>query len=279
MVIINNNAIANGAFTNSIKVTVKDVFGQAVVGEKVLFSASNGAAIVDSGGETDATGSVTALVTSMFVGASDVTAKVNSSTMQMRVNFIVNAFSGVYVNGHTFRIDEGFPTTAFAGASFQLRLPAGSPREFDWRSNSSSASVDSDGRVTLSRGNSSSILITATPKLGGGSMSYRLRIATWFIPPTGRSVIYADAVNTCIAQGGRIPNLSEFTQGYGKARSKGTLFQEWGDLTSYNVGFTRNHIWLVENTVLWVSDPSIGNLIKFTGRIDSAVNRASCVLL
>ncbi|WP_392560810.1 Ig-like domain-containing protein [Orbus sturtevantii] len=67
--------LANGADSHKIQVDVKDVYGNAIVGQKVSFTASNGASIVQDA-ITDENGRVIVDVTSLTAGESNIVASI-----------------------------------------------------------------------------------------------------------------------------------------------------------------------------------------------------------
>lgn len=84
-----NNAVANGSAANQVQATVVDDHDNPVSGALVSFSATNGATI-DAQGRTDASGHVSASLTSLTAGGSSVTATVNGGTQRVDVTFIAD---------------------------------------------------------------------------------------------------------------------------------------------------------------------------------------------
>jgi len=86
LIVVADNAYANGRAMNAVKSTVKDANGNPVPNITVAFAADNGA-VINSGGTTDSDGNVIVMVTSTSTGASNVTATVNGSSQTVQVHF------------------------------------------------------------------------------------------------------------------------------------------------------------------------------------------------
>ncbi|QWZ75390.1 Ig-like domain-containing protein (plasmid) [Enterobacter roggenkampii] len=91
MATIDNNAVANGTATNSVRALVTDAYGNPVGGMAVSFSATNGAVI--AGGTTGADGIVDVTLTSTRAGVSTVTASINGTSQTTNVTFIADMSS------------------------------------------------------------------------------------------------------------------------------------------------------------------------------------------
>ncbi|XTZ39993.1 Ig-like domain-containing protein [Salmonella enterica] len=98
LVVVKNNAIANGKATNSVKATVTDAGGNLLHGQTVNFSAGNGAKITSSG-KTGSDGTVEVTLTSLQAGASKVTATINGSSRSQSVNFVADNATAEIVAG------------------------------------------------------------------------------------------------------------------------------------------------------------------------------------
>ncbi|MEX2954835.1 hypothetical protein AB4K01_26960, partial [Serratia fonticola] len=98
---------------------------------------------------------------------------------------VASEFTGISVNGHTFGMAEGFPSTGFTGARFTLNV-SGQASNYTWdnwdNSGGSWVTVDDSGNVSFTaKGNSTPVTITATPKGGGVPLIYTFSVNTWFI--------------------------------------------------------------------------------------------------
>ncbi|HAV1831570.1 TPA: hypothetical protein JG914_004403, partial [Enterobacter hormaechei subsp. steigerwaltii] len=89
MIVVKDNAFANGSDANNVKVTVKDAKGNVLADQPVAFSADNGATVVLTA-NTDSNGEITVPVTTTLVGSSTLTATTNGSSQSVTVNFVVD---------------------------------------------------------------------------------------------------------------------------------------------------------------------------------------------
>ncbi|WP_172824139.1 Ig-like domain-containing protein, partial [Escherichia coli] len=84
-----DNAVADGAMANTLRVRVTDAFGNALAGQTVSVLADNGAT-VSPAVTTEPDGTVEISVTSQTAGISTVTASINSSSLSRDVTFIAD---------------------------------------------------------------------------------------------------------------------------------------------------------------------------------------------
>ncbi len=84
-----DNAIADGAMANTLRVRVTDAFGNALAGQTVSVLADNSATTAPTV-ITEPDGTVEISVTSQTAGASTVTASINSSTQSQNMTFIAD---------------------------------------------------------------------------------------------------------------------------------------------------------------------------------------------
>ncbi|MFQ2509944.1 inverse autotransporter beta domain-containing protein, partial [Aeromonas caviae] len=87
LIVVSNNAVADGIATNSVSATVTDANGVPLANQVVLFSADNGA-VINSSGTTDADGHVLMTISSVKAGVSKVTATIKSSVQSVDVSFV-----------------------------------------------------------------------------------------------------------------------------------------------------------------------------------------------
>ncbi|WP_343551009.1 inverse autotransporter beta domain-containing protein [Pantoea sp.] len=140
------------------------------------------------------------------------------------------------VNSHNFAVNSGFPTTAYPGASFKVRLKDASPADYDWRVNGAAdaVTVDADGVVTLHNSGAAGkdITITATARQGTATATFNFRVRQWF-SPTGRKSAASSLPILCDgSNNNHQPELSDMSQGT-NVRGVGTLWSEWGDGLPY----------------------------------------------
>ncbi|WP_227462606.1 inverse autotransporter adhesin IatC [Escherichia coli] len=84
-----DNAVADGATANTLRVRVTDAFGNALAGQTVSVMAGNGATVAPTV-ITEPDGTVEISVTSQTAGISAVTASINSSSQSRDVTFIAD---------------------------------------------------------------------------------------------------------------------------------------------------------------------------------------------
>ncbi|WP_447870673.1 hypothetical protein [Serratia fonticola] len=165
---------------------------------------------------------------------------------------VASEFTGISVNGHTFGMTEGFPSTGFTGAKFGLNVP-GQASNYTWDNGGSSwVTVDDSGNVAFTaKGNSTPVTITATPKAGGASLTYTytFTVGSWFINNGYNGFgSWSDTVAWCTKQGLNLPTINDMTMGTG-VRGMGSLFSEWGSMDKYR------EAWFGLNSY-WTSDQS-----------------------
>ncbi|WP_213845901.1 inverse autotransporter adhesin IatC [Escherichia coli] len=90
LVVSQDNAVADGATANTLRVRVTDAFGNALAGQTVSVLGGNGATTAPTV-TTQPDGTVEISVTSQMAGTSAVTASINSSSQSGDVTFIADA--------------------------------------------------------------------------------------------------------------------------------------------------------------------------------------------
>ncbi|WP_032140392.1 Ig-like domain-containing protein, partial [Escherichia coli] len=87
--VMQDNAIADGAMANTLRVRVTDAFGNALAGQTVSVLADNSATTAPTV-ITEPDGTVEISVTSQTAGTSTVTASINSSSLSRNVTFVAD---------------------------------------------------------------------------------------------------------------------------------------------------------------------------------------------
>ncbi|HCO5569526.1 TPA: inverse autotransporter adhesin EaeX/Air, partial [Escherichia coli] len=87
--VMQDNAVADGATANTLRVRVTDAFGNTLAGQTVSVLADNGATVTPTV-TTEPDGTVEISVTSQTAGISTVTATINNSTLSQNVTFIAD---------------------------------------------------------------------------------------------------------------------------------------------------------------------------------------------
>ncbi|MFP2680385.1 Ig-like domain-containing protein, partial [Escherichia coli] len=87
--VMQDNAVADGAMANTLRVKVTDAFGNTLGGQTVSVLADNGATTAPTV-TTQPDGTVEISVTSQTAGTSVVTASINNSSQSQNVKFIAD---------------------------------------------------------------------------------------------------------------------------------------------------------------------------------------------
>ncbi len=150
-------------------------------------------------------------------------------------------FASLTSAGENIAVSAGFPTTGFDGAKFKLNLPAGiQTGDFTWSSSDNNAVSVNAGEVTLNSTTHGAVTITAAPNSGNGdTYSYTFTVQHWFTHGADFTWTSLDkATSDCAAQGGTVPgrglltNGSVGAQGGGTTGKVGSLFGEWGNMST-----------------------------------------------
>ncbi|EFM6017628.1 hypothetical protein G9U78_004896, partial [Escherichia coli] len=89
LVVSQDNAVADGATANTLRVKVTDANGNALAGQTVSVTAGNGATVAPTV-TTQPDGTVEISVTSQTAGTSAVTASINNSSLSQSVTFVAD---------------------------------------------------------------------------------------------------------------------------------------------------------------------------------------------
>lgn len=129
----------------------------------------------------------------------------------------------------TFSLNEGFPQTGFAGASFSIITDETTP-DIRWASSdSNTARVEQNGNVTLLKKGAATISASTR----GTTQQYIINPATWFIIKNRFNEEMGDfsqADAYCKSQGDALPPIEVLSRNYGVDPYVGTLWNEWGYL-------------------------------------------------
>ncbi|HEJ6984603.1 TPA: hypothetical protein SMF26_004713 [Serratia marcescens] len=138
----------------------------------------------------------------------------------------------IKVNGHTFAVNEGFPTTGFQGAQFTLELDDANASDYKWQSSASWMTVE-NGVVTFTgKGDGKEVTITGRNENNGRIAHYKFRLWGWFTE-------YPDTMSFSEARKvaglpSRHDILTQNTAGeWDGVRGVGALWSEWGAMSSY----------------------------------------------
>ncbi|WP_208461107.1 inverse autotransporter adhesin YeeJ [Escherichia coli] len=140
-----------------------------------------------------------------------------------------------------------FPSQGFTGAYYQLNndnfAPGKTAADYEFSSSASWVDVDATGKVTFKNVGSNSERITATPKSGGPSYVYEIRVKSWWVNAGEAFMIYSLAENFCSSNGYTLPRANYLN--HCSSRGIGSLYSEWGDMGHYttDAGFQSNIYW------------------------------------
>ncbi|MED9647952.1 inverse autotransporter adhesin YeeJ [Escherichia coli] len=140
-----------------------------------------------------------------------------------------------------------FPSQGFTGAYYQLNndnfAPGKTAADYEFSSSASWGDVDATGKVTFKNVGSNWERITATPKSGGPSYVYEIRVKSWWVNSGDAFMIYSLAENFCSSNGYTLPRADHLN--HSRSRGIGSLYSEWGDMGHYTTeaGFQSNMYW------------------------------------
>ncbi|EFJ1783654.1 inverse autotransporter adhesin-like protein YeeJ [Escherichia coli] len=152
----------------------------------------------------------------------------------------------VLVNGANLPTTT-FPSQGFTGAYYQLNndnfAPGKTAADYEFSSSGSWVDVGATGKVTFKNVGSKWERITATPKTGGPSYIYEIRVKSWWVNAGDAFMIYSLAENFCSSNGYTLP-LGDHLN-HSRSRGIGSLYSEWGDMGHYTTeaGFQSNMYW------------------------------------
>ncbi|EFC6599751.1 hypothetical protein ABVJ54_003585, partial [Escherichia coli] len=121
--------------------------------------------------------------------------------------------------------------------------PGKTAADYEFSSSASWVDVDATGKVTFKNVGSNWERITATPKSGGPSYVYEIRVKSWWVNAGDAFMIYSLAENFCSSNGYTLPRADHLN--HSRSRGIGSLYSEWGDMGHYttDAGFQSNMYW------------------------------------
>lgn len=140
-----------------------------------------------------------------------------------------------------------FPSQGFTGAYYQLNndnfAPGKTAADYEFSSSASWVDVDATGKVTFKNVGSNWERITATPKSGGPSYVYEIRVKSRWVNAGDAFMIYSLAENFCSSNGYTLPRADHLN--HSRSRGIGSLYSECGDMGHYttDAGFQSNMYW------------------------------------
>ena len=246
-----NNAIAS-LENNTVKARIVDGQGKPVANVKVDFSSvGSGLVLTPSSGTTNSHGEISSSISrsNSTGGTFAITAKMSDQVgnSSSDVNFLtLHKVSNIIApSNKTFYTEDGFPTTGYPNAKFQINASgnAESNSNYAWTSSdSSSATVDSAGNVTLSA-NSLNKSINITAKDNTNAYRYTFKVTRWF-QNLSKLNTHIETGNACAELGMRIPERDHLTLGQNNRRI-GSLWSEWARPSGWPTGDINTAYWTV----------------------------------
>ncbi|MCS3490670.1 Ig-like domain-containing protein [Enterobacter sp. SLBN-59] len=251
---------ADGTSVSVITLTLKDAQGNLIKDRSDVEFVSSLANSAVSTVTNKADGTYTANLTGTAAGETSVTVTLDGSAFGVAAAKVtltppppvpVPEDTKLAVNGTTFAVENGFPTTGFTRAKFQVLLSGDSSHngDYTWSADQGWVSVDASGNVSFTGAATSEtkkVTITATPKAGGAPLTYTFTVSKWFVN-NGRNLMnWGTADEYCSSLGG-LPKRTDLTSGQ-LVRGVGLLWAEWGRLdTAYpDSGFINSYYWTSE---------------------------------
>ncbi|MEP9012751.1 Ig-like domain-containing protein, partial [Enterobacter kobei] len=250
LAVTTDSALSDGVAANTVTATFLDASGVPVANVPVTFTVSGTTAQLTAATvNTDASGVAVAEVKDtvaevVTVGAT--AAGVGTTPASVDVTFTLGE-TKLSVNGATFAIDSGVPSTGFTNAKFQIQMYGtnASNGNYDWSANQEWVSVDSSGNVIFTSEPTSetkTVTITASPKNGQEPFTFSFTIGKWFLPDDNNSGMTWTQANSACSTSGGLSNNASASSGPGK-RLFGSLWGEWGDMEAYGFNVSKSY-WL-----------------------------------
>lgn len=288
--------IGDGSDTATLTLTLRDSENRPVTGiesrltlrYEIQDGFSDGSPVITHPVESTAgSGVYTATVKSSSFGQVSVIPELSGTDLAMTPTSLAITFAAVTgltttVNPYQFSASSGFPTTAFTGAAFRVLIndTAANNGQYTWSTDQPGwTSVDASGGVRIMGKPSSatnSVTLSAEPKAGGSTVSYTFTVNAWFEHDSAYA-LWTEAQDWCSDKGG-LALGPQVSKGKNTARTVGPLWNEWGNLTSYNVGFVNNYHWTSE-TATGPDGPGHANARTTDGDISGNYNYSRAYVL
>ena len=155
----------------------------------------------------------------------------NSKTSKSQID-------GVKVNGHIFKLNEGFPVTGFKGAKFSFVLKNAKASDLIWQANVQWITINSGNVEFTDQGTADEVIITARlPNNTAEIMSWSFSLHDWFYFPKEGLYTWQESVSNCKKRGYKIPTSKLLITGMYSIRglrgATGALWDEWGPVEHY----------------------------------------------
>ncbi|ELZ0584750.1 invasin Inv [Yersinia enterocolitica] len=233
--------VADGAMQSILTFVPRNKNNEFVSGITDLVFIQSGVPVTISP-VTENADNYTASVVGNSVGDVDITPQVEVESLDSLRKIItlypVPKITSIKVNGEQFATDKDFPKTTFSKATFQLVMndDVANNTQYDWTSSyAASAPVDNQGKVNIAyKTYGSTVTVTAkSKKFPSYTATYQFKPNLW-IYSGGQSLKTA-------LEASRICHSTDFTAliespraTNGSRSPDGTLWGEWGSLTTYD---------------------------------------------
>ncbi|HGJ5899408.1 Ig-like domain-containing protein, partial [Arsenophonus apicola] len=114
MIILKDNQLADGKAQNQLKAVVTDANGNLVPNVSVVFKADNGAMPASKNVDTNANGEAKFEITNKTAVGSTITASINNSTQQQKVNFVADTSTAVITDSNLLITSDNAPANGIA---------------------------------------------------------------------------------------------------------------------------------------------------------------------
>jgi adhesin/invasin len=235
--------VADGSTLSTLTLTLKDANNNPVAGQSATFTSTLAGTTVWT--VTDhGDGTYTAYLTGTAEGTATITVKLGGVAFAVTpatVTLTAVPPTTLDVNGKTFSLSAGFPTTGFAYAKFQVLIhgAVNNNLKYNWTVDQSWVSVDASGNVTFTGAATTAtkaVTITATPKTVGTPFTYTFTVNKWFTSNGTTTMNWSDASSLCTGQGA-LPTQLDMSNAPGTGsrgtRAVGALWSEWGAVNNY----------------------------------------------
>ena len=219
LIVVSNNAIANGTATNRIEATVTDASGNPVSGQQVSFTADNGASISGKG-TTQSDGTLSMTLTSTTAGISKVTATVNGAEQTVNVTFVADGASAQIASGALKVISDNATANGIAADRVQVTVTDANGNPVSNQSVAfsadngallpSSATTDDNGIAEIAVTNLKAGISNVTATVNSSSQTVQVQ----FAPDSGTAKMAAltTETNNAIADGTATASVKALVQ-------------------------------------------------------------------
>ncbi|HGJ5920965.1 Ig-like domain-containing protein [Arsenophonus apicola] len=114
LIILKDNQLADGKAQNQLKAVVTDANGNLVPNVSVVFKADNGAMPASKNVDTNANGEAKFEITNKTAVGSTITASINNSTQQQKVNFVADTSTAVITDSNLLITSDNAPANGIA---------------------------------------------------------------------------------------------------------------------------------------------------------------------